>query len=388
MHDSQYAFLTQLLSRPTAPFREYHVKDFVLHYLESLNIPFFEDALGNIVVGVRSPAQYQSLLKRRTREPVRIFIAHMDHPGFHGTRWLDDSTLQIKWHGGSPTRYLARQVVWLATSEGPLGQGRLGKVGIAAHGYSIDTAEVKVSADSMPAKRPAAKKVFGAFDFRAPVWRSGHRLYTRVADDLVGVFAIVETARKVFGRGKRGNPGFIGLLTRAEEVGFVGAVGHLDLGWLSAATRMPLCVSLEASRTLPRAEIGKGPVVRLGDRRTVYDADALQVLTTLAQKTLPGKHQRRIMDGGACEASATTAYGLPTIAMSIPLGNYHNQGLEGGQDCPRLNGPAPEFVHMDDIEGMLKLCAALMKPGLDWASPWTKTRQGLQKNFRRYQSLL
>ncbi len=70
-------------------------------------------------------------------------------------------------------------------------------------------------------------------------------------------------------------------------------------------------VSLEASRTLPGAVVGKGPVVRLGDRRTVFDAGALKVLSELAERVLPGGHQRRIMEGGVCEATAATVYGLP-----------------------------------------------------------------------------
>ena len=32
-------------------------------------------------------------------------------------------------------------------------------------------------------------------------------------------------------------------------------------------------ISLEASKALPMAEIGKGPVLRIGDRSTVFDSD-------------------------------------------------------------------------------------------------------------------
>lgn len=49
-----------------------------------------------------------------------------------------------------------------------------------------------------------------------------------------------------------------------------------------------------------------------------------EVLTEIAQRTLPRRHQRRIMDGGACEAMAATVFGIPAIGLSVPLGNYHN----------------------------------------------------------------
>jgi endoglucanase len=175
------------------------------------------------------------------------------------------------------------------------------------------------------------------------------------------------------------------LLTRGEEVGFVGAIAHFDLGWLERARRPIVAISLETSRTLPNALIGKGPVVRLGDRRTVFDPGCLQILMEVAEQELPGKHQRRVMDGGACEATAAIAWGLPAIGISVPLGNYHNQGLEGGPDCSGPDGPAPEFVHLDDIDGLLLLCRGLMQPGLAWAEPWKKLRARLRKNYHCYQ---
>ena len=90
------------------------------------------------------------------------------------------------------------------------------------------------------------------------------------------------------------------------------------------------------------------------------------------------------MDGGSCEATATTAWGLPTIGLTLPLGNYHNQGLDGGMDCPRADGPAPEFVHLDDIDGLLRLCRGLLRRGLPWKDPWGGLRGRLARNSRRY----
>jgi len=70
------------------------------------------------------------------------------------------------------------------------------------------------------------------------------------------------------------------------------------------------------------------------------------------------------------------------------LGNYHNQGYEGGEDCLKLGGPAPEFVHMDDINAELKLCKALLRPGLNWRQPWSVQHRRLTRNMRQYLSFL
>jgi endoglucanase len=377
--------LTTLLSQPTAPFRERHVIALVTQVLDEAGVPYFTDPIGNIVVGTGSKTDYLRLLREAGDEPVRVFIAHMDHPGFHGVRWVKPNVLRVQWHGGSPTKHLQGGKVWLADDQGFAGEGSLRNPKLRKEGWAIDTAEVHFERP-LALPRPAAASLYGGFKFRKPVWESGSRLYTKAADDLIGVFCIVATALEVFKRKTR--PPFIGLLTRAEEVGLVGAVGHFELGWLQQAKRPVVCVSLEASRTLPGAVVGKGPIVRLGDRRTPFDAAYSQVLTELADQVLPKQYQRRIMDGGSCEGSAATAYGFPAIALAVPLGNYHNQGLEGGPDCRGHLGPAPEFVHLDDIEGQRKLCVALMREKLPWHDPWRKVRARLKNNYREYRGLL
>ncbi len=387
MHKRELSLLLELLRQPTAPFRERRVIDFVTSWLQRHRIPFFLDPVGNIVVGCHSPRAYARLLRARTREPLRLFIAHMDHPGFHGVRWLGPGRLKVQWHGGAPTRHLAGARVWLAGAEERVHEGRLHSVRRRRDRRAIASAEVRLARGADGA-RPPAQTLYGGFKFRAPVWRSGSLLYTQAADDLVGVFAVLVTARRAQRRTGAGPAPFLGLLTRAEEVGFVGAIGHFELGWLEGARRPVLGVSLETSRALPHAIVGKGPVVRLGDRRTVFEPGALDVLTQLADRLLPGRHQRRIMDGGTCEATAATVYGLPAIGLSVPLGNYHNQGFEGGPDCRGRNGPAPEFVHRGDVAGLLRLCQGLLQRGLPWADPWRRERQRYQKRYRDYRSLV
>ena len=385
MNKRQKKFLFDLLAQPSAPFREDSVRALLLKKLEAGGLPHFVDPVGNLIIGVGSKAEYLRLLRKKSTEPVRLFIAHMDHPGFHGFRWLSERRLEVQWHGGSPTRFLSGAPVWLADREGYLEEGLLRKPILSAGRRNLVSAEVQLKSNALYKSHRQALHVYGGFKFRKPVWQLGKKIYTRAADDLVGVYSIVETALSEFAGGKRsGSSPFLGLITRGEEVGFVGCVGHLQLGWLEDAKRPVIAISLEASRTLPGAEIGKGPVLRLGDWRTVFSSGGLRILTDLGLRLLPGKHQRRIMDGGSCEATATTAWGLETIGMSVPLGNYHNQSLEGGPDSRGAHGPAPEFVHIDDIDGMVRMCRGLMGKGLPWSDPWRDQRQRLQKNKTKY----
>lgn len=374
--------LAKILDQPTSPFREGHVLRACEEILRTEKIPHFRDPAGNLVVGAGSKAEYRKRATAKSTEPLRIFIAHTDHPGFHGVEWVAPDRLAFKWHGGSPTAHLEGGKVWLADADGFVGEGRVEEFEMMAHGKAIDRGVIRVKDLRRPAK---AADLFGGFGFRANHWREGDLLYAKAADDLIGVHAILETAIAL--KKTKGAP-FIGLLTRAEEVGFIGAIAHFELGWLKGAKRKRLAVSLETSRTLLGAEIGKGPVVRLGDRKSVFDSGATQVFSELAARVLPGKHQRRIMDGGTCEGTAATAYGIPTIAISVPLGNYHNQSFEGGPDAAPANGPAPEFVSVADIEGMCALTRAVMAAKLPWDRPFAATVASFKKSLKTYGKLL
>jgi len=373
--------LHTILSQPAAPYRESFVRSTIAAALKAAGVPHFEDPIGNLIVGVESSDGYRARLQKFTSEPVRIFVAHMDHPGFHGVKWKKKNELTVKWYGGSPTKLLNGSKVWLADNEGWQGEGVMTQAKLLKSGAAIESATIKLKSPI----ETKAEEVFGGFKFRKPVWKQGDTLYTKAADDLVGAFAVTSLAVELAEAHK---DNFIGVLTRAEEVGFIGWLAHLELGWLRAANRRLVCVSLETSRTLPGAILGKGPVVRQGDRATTFDAGALQVFTKVAAKVLKDRHQRRVMDGGTCEATVAVANGFPTVGISIPLGNYHNQSFEGGPDARGPRGPAPEFVSVKDIEGMLTLCHGLLQPGLPWEDPWAERRQDFLQSLEKARPLL
>ncbi|MFZ9595332.1 MAG: hypothetical protein ACO3A2_04570 [Bdellovibrionia bacterium] len=417
MKEFHFKILIDLLSQPTAPFQEGHVISFLTQLLNDHGVPFFLDPWGNLILGVSSRAEYFRLIKTRDLPPLPFFIAHMDHPGFHGTRWSRSNTLEVQWLGGSPTEHLENARVWLRGPNGFQAQGKLKKPQLLESKKALKTAQVVIHPlDLAQLKRSGlgqkykdlSQLIYGGFAFQDPVWQKGELIYTQAADDLVGCFALATLAIDYFkkhpssiGRSKRSQsrttrsgsawtpPPFLALLSRAEEVGFIGTLAHLELGWLQKASRSIFVVSLETSRTLPGAEIGKGPVVRLGDRFTVFHPAFTHVLTELAQTTLgSSQFQRRIMDGGSCEASATTVYGLHSIGISVPLGNYHNQNFQGGEDACEPNGPAPEFVHQKDVEGLQRLCHAILDPKTRWTQPWKSKQAQFRKNLRSFQSLL
>jgi endoglucanase len=97
--------------------------------------------------------------------------------------------------------------------------------------------------------------------------------------------------------------------------------------------------------------MGKGPIVRVGDRISTFDGPAtVRLLQAAEREKIP--IQRCLLDGGACEATAYQLYGYTCAAASLALGNYHNVTPEG-----RIGA---EFVASADFIGMVRLCLAVV----------------------------
>jgi putative aminopeptidase FrvX len=188
---------------------------------------------------------------------------------------------------------------------------------------------------------------FGEFGmWNLPAFRlNGDRLYSRACDDLIGCATIIATLRTLSERASNGS--VAGVFTRAEEVGFIGAI-HLAKSKLlpSDAT----IISLETSKEIPPAKMGEGPIVRVGDRISIFDPETTDLFVEIARNKKIGS-QRCLMPGGACEASAFQLYGYRSAALCIALGNYHNCTPDGRIDS--------EFIDLGDLEGLIALCVAI-----------------------------
>jgi endoglucanase len=177
----------------------------------------------------------------------------------------------------------------------------------------------------------------------------GRRIQARAVDDLLAVAACLAMFDRLAAARWRGTVG--ALFTRAEEVGFAGA-----LGWVRT-TRTPrttTVVNLEMSSARPHTPQGSGPILRVGDRITAFAQEVLAELeataTELARRGKGFRWQRALMDGGACEATVYSHAGFRTGALCLPLMNYHNHGP--------LGGVAREYVHAEDAENLVRWMTA------------------------------
>src|SRR5712691_3773149 len=101
------------------------------------------------------------------------------------------------------------------------------------------------------------------------------RIRGRACDDLIGVAAILATLIDLKKSAARVN--VIGVISRAEEIGFLGA-----LTAAAAPKLLPknsLIISLETSREIPPVRMGQGVIIRVGDRTSIFDSAATRFLT-------------------------------------------------------------------------------------------------------------
>jgi len=185
---------------------------------------------------------------------------------------------------------------------------------------------------------------FGMWDL--PAFRlDGTRLRSRACDDLIGCTAIIATLKTLAETHCSQAVGAV--FTRAEEVGFIGAIHLAKSGKLGCET---VVVSLETSAERPPAKIGEGPIIRVGDRTSIFDPITTDWFVQVAEKQ-EIRFQRCLMPGGTCEATAFQLYGYRSAALCIALGNYHN--------CTPDDRIDMEFIDLDDLEGLVRLCVAI-----------------------------
>jgi endoglucanase len=287
----------RILECPTAPTFEARVRAQVGALLEDLpSVTVVEDPFGNLI------ALYQG-----SDAPARFaFTAHMDHPGW---RLRPDR----EFLGAFPERLLG-------------------------------AAPIREFGD------------FGMWDLPPFLLKEG-RIHSRACDDLIGCTIIVATLRDLATAKAAGS--VYGVFTRAEEVGFIGAIQ------LAKSRKLPsdvTVVSLETSPEWPPATIGAGPIIRVGDRISVFDPATTEYFVKLA-KSRSQPHQRCLMAGGTCEGTAFRTYGYRSGALCIALGNYHNRAPDDRIET--------EYVSLSDMIGLIELCVVIAQdqgPTLDPAA--------------------
>ncbi len=361
--------LKNLLSLPTAPFREAAVRAHVAGACRRIpGVTLTTDRHGNLF------AHYRNQPPART--PL-AFVAHLDHPGFIAQEMLDRKTLRAAFRGGVRPEYFpgARVRFWRGENWIKATISEVTRVEPPATKGGLARPEevlLRVAAD-VPPDTP------GMWDLPGPTLR-GDRVTARACDDLAGVAAILELLSRL---GRKRTPAEVFcLFTRGEEVGFAGA---LAAARDATIPKHAAVLSIETSSTLPHAPLGAGPIVRVGDRVSIFTPALTAFLARVAQRRAERRKsftfQRKLMDGGACEANAFLIHAYAASGICLALGNYHNM------DTARRR-IASEYISLNDWLHMVDLFEALVRNEQGPGNEDTSLNQRLGKLLDKYEPLL
>jgi endoglucanase len=370
-------FLLEMTSLPTAAGREdaviARVEDWVSERAPRLLLG--RDRCGNLVVTGRG-------FKKACAKKAPLFItAHLDHPAFI-VRAFKGEEVTLEFRGGVQDAYF---------------KGSLIEIFDLALERSFAARILSLDAGAKPFKTVKARLAapcssafvepgcIGRWKFpRASVVKGLVR--THACDDLASVAAAL-LAFDTISRDKSLAHAAL-LFTRAEEVGFIGAIGAARGGTIPKGSRL---VCLECSRSFPHdSPIGAGPIVRVGDRLSVFTPELTNAVSALAEArraAVPGfRFQRKLMAGGACEATAFASYGIHSTCICLPLGNYHNMADVDAVLAGKKKGvPGPEFVSAEDFHGMIELLVAVAR-GLD--APGPTRREMMEKIWAQHAGIV
>ena len=337
--------LLDLTTIPTAAGHENRVQAFLDSWLSkrARNVKWKRDRAGNLLIRHRNPGRKQPLL----------ITANLDHPAFV-VRGVDGLEVDLEFRGGVQDVYFENARIELFDSRDQRSTARITNLDSKAKPFKTARARLSRKSPDLTAGD------IGRWAFPKATISAG-RLRTDACDDLAAVAAALTAFDSIR---KRKGCEHVGLLfTVAEEVGFLGAIEvarNATSGRGGLIPRSSRLICLENSRSFAESPIGGGPIVRVGDRISVFSPSLTNIIShvcTEETKRDPGfTWQRKLMPGGACEATAFSTFGFESTCLCLPLGNYHNMAdvdeVMSGKTPARVKR---EEIGMSDFHGLVRM---------------------------------
>lgn len=371
--------LCEITSLPTAAGHEHRVIRAVEKWAARHKaIRLRRDRVGNLIL---------SLEQAPTRPDPLIIEAHLDHPAFVVTRVhhrnsdSEPATLEAEFRGGVDDAYFHNATI------------RLWPDDVTDHDTDDHNSDNTVTARITELRQPRNpldfKTVTATLD--QPGQATAHRiqpgdfatwhlppariiqpdpsfhprgvnpqdprlLLTRVTDNLASVAAALTALERLARSRKPLNTDVRLLLSRGEEIGFLGALAACKHKSIPKRSRV---LVLENSKSFDDSPIGGGVIVRVGDRATTFDPGLTERLVDLCQSlatksngrakpTGDFRWQRKLMPGGVCNATAYAQFGFRAACLCLPLGRYHNMNEATGSIDSEVISPA-DYHAMTDL---------------------------------------
>lgn len=373
---THHRWLAELTSIPTVAGREGRVVRWIRDWVgQRPELKMSADEHGNLTIRRIEPFA--------PGDPVYI-TAHLDHPGFAVESIEGERELVLAFRGGVMDDYFKDGRVNVHPAEGEARPATIVERVEPAQGEEELFKRYRARLDEGHTTEGLTVEDIATWLLPDAFVAEGI-LNAPACDDLAAAAAALAALDELLKLKAAGEP--VGrdarvFFTRAEEIGFVGAIGACRSK--SIPEDSPV-IALENSRAFDDSPIGGGPIVRVGDRLTVFTPRLTAAVAARAEAVAGGpatptaaqKHsemprwrwQRKLMAGGACEATVFCAAGYEATCVCLPLGNYHNMAdLAAVQAGTNTVAPAvgSEQIALADFDGLVDLlvaCGQELTPG-------------------------
>lgn len=368
LRDTHERWLVELTSIPTAAGREQRVVEWVRSWASGREgVTLSADGSGNLTIE-RDDAPAPS-----ERRPLYI-TAHLDHPAFVVERIVGPGTVELSFRGGVRDPYFKDAPIRIVRRDDSQVSATIVE-GEERKPFKHYVAEIDGEGDAQGIEVGDVAR-WALPDPEIIEEARGRVLHTHACDDLAAVAAALASFDVLRAQPDASHVRLF--FTRAEEIGFVGATEAMRAGTVPREARMVL---LENSRSFDESPIGGGPIVRVGDRMSTFNPALTAGFATLADALAKGKAdgvewggndagatgsfrwQRKLMPGGACEATVYQAYGYDATCLCLPLGNYHNMAdlsaVESGDAAAVASARCGrEHIAIEDYHNLVRLLVA------------------------------
>lgn len=317
---------------------EDRVRDMIRPRAEAIADRVAVDRMGDLIA-------VMSFGDKSASERKKIMIsAHMDEVGFMIANICDDGMLTFGCVGGIDPSVLAGRKVFIGNENGLVRGVICSK---AIHHKSPEERETPTKARKMfidigaESREEAEKKVaigdFGTFDSEFYAFGKGGRtLKSKALDDRMGCAAMLEIMDLLRADAPGENIDVYFCFTVREEIGHSGAgcVANLirpDYAIVLETTAIGDLPETEACRRV--ADVGKGGVISIADRATIYGRDLVDLAFELAQENGVSAQLKRYVSGGndAGHIHKSTE-GVKVLAISVPTRYLHSPSCVASVD--------------------------------------------------------
>lgn len=267
----------------------------------------------------------------------RIMVsAHMDEIGFMISSIREDGMLSFGCVGGIDPSVMAGRKVFVGNEKGFVSGVICSK---AIHHKSAEERETPTKAKNMyidigaDSREEAEKKVaigdFGIFDSEFYEFgKNGRTLKSKALDDRMGCAAMLEIMDSLKANAPTENIDVYFCFTVREEIGRSGAgcVANRILPHYAIVLETTAIGDLpdtEAARRV--ADVGKGGVISVADRSTIYGREFVDLAFELAQKnSVPAQIKRYVSGGNDAGHIHKSTQGVKVLAISVPTRYLHS----------------------------------------------------------------